>query len=137
MNKLIIILLFTLIYGGCFSQVKLESGFGLTYSAKEEYLVDNKIFSLNGITALNQMRLTRRNVSLVSNISILMKKTKGKITFTPSLASFDLELRYYLEKITFSISHRCIHPVSTFSKPIEFEIYGGYDLKFKILYNIK
>jgi hypothetical protein len=119
------------------SQIKLESGFGLTYCGKEVYKVNETTFSFNKVTAINQMRLEKDNFSLVSNIAVMMDRTERKITFTPSLAIFDLELRYFYNKFIFSVAHRCVHPISTSSKPLEFEIYGGYDLKFKLLYNIK
>ncbi len=134
-NILLILLFFTQTIS--YSQVKLESGFGLTYCSNEEYRVNDLTFNFNKITALNQLRLERKEFSLISNIAVMFDRTKEKITFTPSLASFDLELRYIKGRFVFSVAHRCVHPIATYKKPLEFSIYGGYNAKFRILYNVK
>lgn len=137
MRKIITIFLFISIPLLSSAQVTLESGFGLAYSPAEKYKVDSKAFSLDNITALNQMRLKYSNFMLVSNITVMMQRTPQKLTFAPSLASFDLELIYVKNKFTFVLAHRCVHPISVYSKPLAFEIYGGYNVKVKMLYNIK
>lgn len=136
MKKTILILLLAIPLNG-FSQLKIENGFGLTYSNDEDYYTNYMFFRMDKITALNQMRLVYSNWSLISDVNIYMHQTPNKITFTPTLIDFKLTLRYNYNKFNIEISHRCLHPIITKTIPLDFEIYGGYTFKLKLLYNIK
>ena len=100
----------------------------LEKSVRHEIRIDKTMF-------LTQLRLEYKRFMLVSDTRIYAGL--DGLTFSPSLAVFDTELRYKINDLfKIGLAHRCVHPILSEWYNQE-RLYGGYTTKLKLHYNIQ
>lgn len=135
--------------------LKLENGYEVSYTPNESYQVrdanmmvsvqdyntgDYNKFRMQSVGTMGdvkwryQLRLKYNQFALFSNTSIYMNSTK-RVSFAPSTAIFDIDLRYTINKFCLSVGHRCVHSIRNHDNVGD--ISGGYAIKVCLKYNIE
>lgn len=129
------------------NHIRIGSGYEVSYTPEESYLgrhyYDNKldndlVIDFGNVKWRYQLRFEYKNISLHSNTHIYMNYG-GKCEFKPSMAIFDLDLRYDIKKFRITLGHRCVHPIMNGGREIlnSGKAFGGYRVKISLSYNIK
>jgi len=141
MKYLLLILLLTTTLIG---QINFGYGIGLELSDSEDYEIRESMYDgiayrqavghLSGTTFLTQLRADYKKFRIIADTKIYATLNNG--WFNPTVALFDSEFQYLVnDKIKIGLAHRCIHPLLTVDSRTDL-IYGGYDFKLKLHYNI-
>ncbi len=144
MSKYLIILL---ILSNLFSQIKFDHGFGIEIADKEDYNIRELVevnnsygygkahVTFGNITTFYQLRISFKNFEVILDERIYNDRIG--LVLAPRMGVFDSELRYtFKELYSIGIAHRCIHPIFTYDSRADL-IYGGYNIKLKLHYNMK
>ncbi len=144
MSKYLIILL---LITNLFSQIKFDHGFGIEIADKEDYTIKEHIQVGNSsgyreaigeygnIATVYQLRSYWKNISIIFDTIIYTKLSNFGLA--PITSLFDSEIRYsFKEFYSISLEHRCVHPIINDGKRYDL-IYGGYNIKLKLHYNME
>ncbi len=137
-------LILLLLLSSLFAQIKFDHGFGLEIADAEDYIIDEyveykgykrAIGRFGNITPVYQLRGNWKNIDIILDTKIYTEL--GKFTLLPIVSLFDSEIKYNFDKFySVSLAHRCIHPMKNYAEQRDL-IYGGYNIKLKLHYNMK